>query len=39
MDERQTCWTSAVKWMVLGSTGANADKTTDLGSFMDGFGP
>ena len=39
MDERQTCWTSAVLWMVLGPPGANADKTADLGSFMDGFGP
>ena len=39
MDERQTCWTSAVLWMVLGPPGANVDKTADLGSFMDGFGP
>ena len=39
MDERQTCWTSAVLWMVLGPPGANVNKTADLGSFMDGFGP
>ena len=39
MDERQACWTSAVLWMVLGSPDANVDKTADLGSFMDGFGP
>ena len=25
--------------MVLGPPGANVDKTADLGSFMDGFGP
>ena len=39
MDERQTCSTSAVLWMILGPPGANVYKTADLGSFMDGFGP
>ena len=39
MDEHQTCWTSAVLWVVLSPLGLNVDKTADLWQFYGWFGP